>query len=118
MILNSSGNAEKLIDYASKFKPINYPPYQPPMSTDILTSLALSGTSHADNQPSHLRLPEGSHVRAEHVKANVSQYAALLERACPAGVYEYVDSDGKEGTEEGGGWGGKKLVIKAQVRLS
>lgn len=30
-------------------------------------------------------------ARHEHVKVNVSEYAGLLGRACPAGVYEYVD---------------------------
>ena len=56
-------------------------------------------------------------MRSAHIKINVSEYAALLERACPAGVYEYVDVEGDnvEGSEEGGGWEGKKLVINFQV---
>lgn len=61
--------------------------------------------------------------RQEHVRINVNEYAGLLGRACPAGVYEYVvdesESGNRKGKErEGEGWGGKKLVINSQVRLS
>ncbi|EIW61123.1 FAD/NAD-P-binding domain-containing protein [Trametes versicolor FP-101664 SS1] len=109
---------------ASECKPIEYPPFQPPLSTDLLTSVALTGTNHAEDQPVHLRvrryLPqsggedagvEGSEpekglaterwtedasVRRAHVHANVEEYAGLLGRGCPAQVYEYVDADGAE----------------------
>lgn len=97
---------------ASKFKPIEYPPPQPPLSTDILTSVALTGTNHAEDQPVHLRIEED--VRRKHVEVNVGEYAGLLGRACPAAVYEYVDAEGKEVEEQG--WNGKKLVINSQVR--
>lgn len=99
---------------ASQFKSIEYPPPQPPLSTDLLTSVALTGTNHNEDQPVHLRLREGNEVRKEHVKINVGEYAGLLGRACPAAVYEYVDGEGKEIEE---GWGGKKLVISSQVRI-
>lgn len=51
-------------------------------------------------------------ARSEHVKVNVGEYAGLLGRACPAGVYEYVDAE----QGEPGSWDGKKLVINSQVR--
>ena len=103
----------------SECKPIKYPPPQPPLSTDILTSVSLTATNHAEDQPIHLRLPPGTEARAEHVKKNAGEFAGLLGRACPAQVYEYVDAEGVEGSEEGGGWGGKKFVINSQVgRLS
>ena len=105
---------------ASQCTPIEYPPPQPPLSTDLMTALALTGTNHAEDQPAHLRVrreedgsAETSERRGEHVRVNVGEYAGLLGRACPAGVYEYVDDeDGSSGAE---GWGGKKLVINAQV---
>ena len=100
---------------SSECKPINYPAPQAPLSTDILTSVALTGTNHTEDQPIHLRLPPGTASRSAHVKKNVEEYAGLLGRACPAAVYEYVDADGLEGTSEGGGFGGKKLVINSQV---
>ncbi|ETW77025.1 hypothetical protein HETIRDRAFT_479677 [Heterobasidion irregulare TC 32-1] len=102
---------------AAEYSPINYPPPQPPLSTDLLTALALTGTNHAEDQPAHLRVraeggSESSEVRGEHVKVNVGQYAGLLGRACPAQVYEYVEDEaGAAGSE---GWGGHKLVINAQ----
>lgn len=121
-----------------------------------MTSVALTGTNHAEDQPVHLRvvktrkyINELDHARAdnesnvavgagskaveicsknnsldvgqekktrcEHVKINVGQYAGLLGRACPAGVYEYVDQEGAE-VEAGEGWMGTKLVINSQVR--
>lgn len=115
---------------ASECKPIEYPAPQPPLSTDLLTALSLTATNHAENQPIHLQLPNmgvetfdseaAVKARHEHVKTNVSEYAGLLGRACPAGVYEYVDggidpgTPVPEGKEEEAGWGGKKLVINSQ----
>ncbi|KAI0795599.1 FAD/NAD(P)-binding domain-containing protein [Abortiporus biennis] len=123
---------------ANECKPIEYPPFQPPLSTDLLTSLALTGTNHAEDQPIHLRvrnyikgeneasaeteggLPkehwvEGKDVKREHVRVNVGEYAGLLGRACPAQVYEYVDDEASAaGATDGEGWGGKKLVINSQ----
>ncbi|EIW61116.1 uncharacterized protein TRAVEDRAFT_46340 [Trametes versicolor FP-101664 SS1] len=40
---------------ASECKPTEYPSFQPPLSTDFLTSVALTGTNHAESQPVHLR---------------------------------------------------------------
>lgn len=98
---------------ASECEAIEYPPFQPPLSTDLMTSVALTGTNHAEDQPVHLRVTEGK--RSQHVKENVGEYAGLLQNACPAGVYEYVDTSEAEG-EATEGWDGKKLVINSQVR--
>jgi electron-transferring-flavoprotein dehydrogenase len=77
-----------------------------------MTSLQLTNTNHEEDQPSHLRLKSASpEARARHVEENVGDFAGLLGRACPAGVYEYVEAD--EGEKEGT-WEGKKLVINAQ----
>jgi electron-transferring-flavoprotein dehydrogenase len=100
---------------ASHFRPIEYPPPQPPLSTDLLTSLTLTGTNHAEDQPVHLRVRkdgvEDVSLRKEHVRRNVGEYAGLLQRACPAGVYEYIEDEAAEDE----GWDGTKLVINSQV---
>ena len=96
--------------FLSECEPIKYPSFQPPLSTDLLTSLSLTSTNHAEDQPIHLRIERED--RVEHVKKNVGEYAGLLGHACPAGVYEYVDAEsGEEGSYEG-----KKLVINSQVQ--
>ncbi|KAL1717555.1 hypothetical protein EV715DRAFT_253812 [Schizophyllum commune] len=117
---------------ASRHKPIDYPPFQPPLSTDLMTSVALTGTDHEEDEPVHLKvglksLREASaekekaltqdcnstaDARREHVRVNVEQYAGLLQRACPAGVYEYVDVE--KGQESPEAYNGKKLVINSQ----
>ncbi|KAG1810995.1 hypothetical protein EV424DRAFT_1557954, partial [Suillus variegatus] len=98
---------------AYRFLPINYPPPQPPLSTDLLTSLTLTGTNHAEDQPVHLRVRkdgnENTALRKLHVQRNLSEYAGLLQRACPAGVYEYVEDE-----TAADGWNGHKLVINSQ----
>ncbi|KAF8732354.1 hypothetical protein AX14_004515 [Amanita brunnescens Koide BX004] len=129
-------------------RPIEYPPFEPPLSTDLMTSITLTGTNHAEDQPVHLRvvktmsymdalddLPTSigagasavaevvgdaqeaqqivekeRHTRKNHVRVNVEEYAGLLGRACPAGVYEYVETE----KSENDGWAGKKLVINSQ----
>lgn len=97
--------------FSSDCKPINYPSPRPPLSTDLLTSLTLTATNHAEDQPVHLRLSPGMH--REHVRVNVGEYAGLLGHACPAGVYEYIDVN-KDDPEA---WDAKKLVINSQVRF-
>lgn len=101
---------------ASHFKPIVYPAPQPPLSTDLLTSLTLTGTNHTEDQPIHLRVRrdgiEDLALRRDHVRRNVGEYAGLLQRACPAGVYEYIEDEVVSQKE---GWDSKKLVINSQV---
>ncbi|KAJ7057835.1 FAD/NAD-P-binding domain-containing protein [Mycena amicta] len=127
---------------AANCSPIEYPPFEPPLSTDLMSSVSLTGTNHAEGQPVHLRVMRGvdgaanSAVgmqpagvdavetplrRRAHVEANVGLYAGLLQRACPAGVYEYVADDGGKvvpgntaSAAEEEGWDGKKLVINSQ----
>ncbi|KAI0686570.1 FAD/NAD(P)-binding domain-containing protein [Earliella scabrosa] len=127
---------------ARECKPIDYPPFEPPLSTDLLTSVTLTGTNHAEDQPVHLRVrrylaesedvgregsepgkglqterwTEDAEVRREHVKTNVEEYAGLLGRGCPAQVYEYVEDEeaDKASEAEKAGWQGKRLVINSQ----
>lgn len=86
-----------------------YPVPDNVLSFDILTSVSRTGTYHAENQPVHLSL--ATDARAAHVNTNVSEYAGLLGRVCPAAVYEYVALE--EG-EKGEDAVGHKLVINSQ----
>ncbi|KAI0644154.1 hypothetical protein C8Q79DRAFT_1002101 [Trametes meyenii] len=121
---NTSGRSDAAhTRRASECTPIAYPPFEPPLSTDILTSVALTGTNHAEDQPMHLhRWVEDAVVRWVRVHVNVEEYVGPLGLGCPAQVYEYVDAEDagpKEGKEgeievEKVGWGGKRLVINSQ----
>jgi electron-transferring-flavoprotein dehydrogenase len=78
-------------DYASLNKaagstPIDYPKPDGVLSFDILSSVFLSGTNHAEDQPVHLRLTDPSIPIAE----NLPDYAEPAQRYCPAMVYEVV----------------------------
>ncbi|QRW13163.1 Electron transfer flavoprotein-ubiquinone oxidoreductase, 4Fe-4S [Ceratobasidium sp. AG-Ba] len=109
---------------ASECKPIEYPAPQPPLSTDLLTALALTATNHTENQPVHLQLPHmgienfdseaAQKARREHVKINTEEYAGLLGRACPAGVYEYVDGGVEPGTPLPEGKEKKQAMVPTQ----
>ncbi|EGG05979.1 uncharacterized protein MELLADRAFT_48554 [Melampsora larici-populina 98AG31] len=106
-------------DYASTKKisevvPIEYPSPDHQISFDILTSVSRTGTNHAENQPVHLVVKDGKFK--EHTQVNVQDYDGLLNKACPAGVYEYVDVD-VDGQISGGDdqqVDGKRLVINSQ----
>ncbi len=65
---------------------ITYPKPDGRLTFDRLTSVAFSGTNHAEDQPVHLRLadPEAP------VRENLPRYAEPAQRYCPAGVYELV----------------------------
>jgi electron-transferring-flavoprotein dehydrogenase len=118
--LKHHGTDAKHTKRAKDTKPIDYPPFEAPLSTDLMTSVSLTGTNHAEDQPVHLviRTPTEQNEeltrRKEHVATNVGEYAGLLGRACPAGVYEYVEANESEPDS----MDGKKLVINSQVRIS
>lgn len=90
-------------------KPIDYPSPDGTLSFDILTSVARTGTNHAENQPVHLVVSDRDYAR--HTETNVGEYAGLLNKACPAGVYEYVDVAESGGEEHAQG---KRFVINSQ----
>jgi len=78
-------------DYATLHKagsetPIEYEKPDGVISFDILSSVFLSGTNHAENQPVHLVLADPS-IPIEH---NLPDYAEPAQRYCPALVYEVV----------------------------
>ena len=76
---------------AAASRPIMYPRPDGEVSFDRLTSLALSGVNHEEDQPAHLRLGDASVP----IAVNLPQYAEPAQRYCPAGVYEVLDEAGE-----------------------
>ena len=71
---------------AAKFRPIDYPKPDGVLTFDRLSSVFLSNTNHAEDQPLHLRVADPVVQKAsEH-----DVYAGPSARYCPAGVYEWV----------------------------
>ncbi|SEP67580.1 electron-transferring-flavoprotein dehydrogenase [Faunimonas pinastri] len=72
---------------ASQCKPIDYPRPDGVLTFDRLSSVYLSNTNHAEDEPVHLRV-------ADPVIQKTSEhdiYAGPSQRYCPAGVYEWVE---------------------------
>jgi electron-transferring-flavoprotein dehydrogenase len=76
---------------ASECKKIDYPKPDGKITFDRLTSVQLSNTNHAENQPVHLTLKDDDIP----VKINLAEYDGPEQRYCPAGVYEFVEENGK-----------------------
>jgi electron-transferring-flavoprotein dehydrogenase len=70
-------------------KEIVYPKPDGKLTFDRLSSVFISNTNHAENQPAHLTLKDASVP----VNVNFITYAGPEGRYCPAGVYEYVRDD-------------------------
>lgn len=85
---------------AAEFKPIKYPKPDGKLTFDRLSSVFISNTNHAENQPIHLTLKDPKVP----VNINLAKYAGPEARYCPAGVYEFVKTN--EGED--------KLQINAQ----
>ena len=79
---------------------IEYPKPDGKLTFDRLSSVFISNTNHAEDQPAHLTLKDASVP----VNLNLAKFAGPESRYCPAGVYEYVPADG----------GGERLQINAQ----
>ena len=85
---------------ADLYQPISYPKPDGVLSFDRLSSVAVSFTNHAEDQPVHLVLTDPSIP----VDINLARFAGPEARYCPAGVYEFL------GVEEGN----PRLQINAQ----
>ena len=79
------------IELASKHKPIAYPKPDGKLSFDKLSSVFISNTNHAEDQPAHLKLLDPSVP----IRVNLPKYGEPARLYCPAGVYEVLyDADG------------------------
>ncbi len=88
---------------AAECKPIVYPKPDGKLTFDRLSSVFISNTNHAENQPAHLKLKDP----AVPTEINLPVYAGPESRYCPAGVYEFVPDEAKGGKAE-------RLQINAQ----
>jgi electron-transferring-flavoprotein dehydrogenase len=68
---------------------IKYPKPDGVISFDRLTNVSFSATNHSEDQPIHLTLKDASVP----VNVNLEQYAGPEQRYCPAGVYEFINTD-------------------------
>ena len=80
------------LENASQHSEIDYPKPDGVITFDKLTSVQLSNTNHAENQPCHLQLKDASVP----LSVNLPEYAEPAQRYCPAGVYEVIEQDGAE----------------------
>lgn len=85
---------------AADCKPIVYPKPDGKLTFDRLSSVFISNTNHAEDQPAHLTLKDASVP----VDVNLAKFAGPESRYCPAGVYEFVETEGS----------GPRLQINAQ----
>jgi electron-transferring-flavoprotein dehydrogenase len=85
---------------ADQCKPITYPKPDGTLTFDRLSSVFVSNTNHAEDQPAHLTLRDAKVP----VTVNLVKYAGPESRYCPAGVYEFVRNDD----------GAERLQINAQ----
>ncbi len=76
-------------ELASKHKPIAYPKPDGKLSFDKLSSVFISNTNHAEEQPAHLKLLDPSVP----IRVNLPKYGEPARLYCPAGVYEVVYGD-------------------------
>jgi electron-transferring-flavoprotein dehydrogenase len=74
---------------ASECKKIDYPKPDGVLTFDKLSSVFISNTNHAEDQPVHLKLKDASIP----IETNLALYDAPEQRYCPAGVYEIMTED-------------------------
>ncbi|WP_295947861.1 electron transfer flavoprotein-ubiquinone oxidoreductase [uncultured Bartonella sp.] len=80
------------LEPAEKHKPIDYPKPDGIVSFDRLSSVFLSNTNHEENEPCHLKVTSLDVQE----KSELNIYAGPSTRYCPAGVYEWIEKDGRE----------------------
>ncbi|MFC0632975.1 electron transfer flavoprotein-ubiquinone oxidoreductase [Brevundimonas balnearis] len=88
---------------AANHKPIAYPKPDGRLSFDKLSSVFISNTNHAEDQPAHLKLIDPTVP----IRVNLPKYGEPARLYCPAGVYEVVYGDEAAKTDP-------RFVINAQ----
>src|SRR5206468_12827058 len=73
----------------SEAQPIAYPKPDGTLTFDRLSSVFISNTNHAEDQPVHLHLRDPGKWQP----VNWERYASPESRYCPAGVYEAVGAE-------------------------
>lgn len=98
--LRHSHGDHECLKPAAQCTPIVYPKPDGKLTFDKMSSVFISNTNHAEDQPIHLTLKNPNVP----VDVNLATYAGPEARYCPAGVYEFVKNDD----------GAERLQINAQ----
>ncbi|MFD0915820.1 4Fe-4S dicluster domain-containing protein [Pseudahrensia aquimaris] len=80
---------------ASKHEAIQYPKPDGVLTFDKSSSVFLSNTNHAEDQPKHLQLKDAK----LQFESEFKEFAGLSRRYCPVGVYEWLDEKGDAAVE-------------------
>jgi electron-transferring-flavoprotein dehydrogenase len=76
---------------ANKCKKINYPKPDGVLTFDKMSSVYLSNIIYEENQPCHLQLKNPAIA----IDVNLTIYGGPEQKYCPAGVYEFLQREGK-----------------------
>ncbi|MEM5491581.1 electron transfer flavoprotein-ubiquinone oxidoreductase [Hoeflea sp. AS16] len=79
------------LEPASQHNKIDYPKPDGVLTFDRLSSVFLSNTNHEEDQPVHLQLKDPALQKSSELEV----YGGPSNRYCPAGVYEWVETDGE-----------------------
>ncbi|MBI4047780.1 MAG: electron transfer flavoprotein-ubiquinone oxidoreductase, partial [Devosia nanyangense] len=74
------------LEPAARHERIAYPTPDGVVSFDRLSSVYLSNTNHAEDQPVHLKLADAALQK----QSELAEFAGPSTRYCPAGVYEWM----------------------------
>ncbi|MGB3812481.1 MAG: electron transfer flavoprotein-ubiquinone oxidoreductase [Shinella sp.] len=80
------------LEPAAMHRKIDYPKPDGVLTFDRLSSVFLSNTNHEEDQPVHLQVKDPDLQKT----SELDVYAGPSTRYCPAGVYEWVEKDGKD----------------------
>jgi len=78
------------LEPAAQHKKIDYPKPDGVLTFDKLSSVFLSNTNHEEDQPVHLQVKDLELQKT----SELDVYGGPSNRYCPAGVYEWVETDG------------------------